>query len=68
MEPYIEAHSHVWTPDLGDYPLAKGFTVADTKPPSFTAEELLAHRRPAGVGGVSLIQMSFFEFDKSFQI
>ena len=68
MEPYIDAHSHIWTPDLAHYPLAEGFTVEGMKPPSFTAEELLAHCRPAGVGRVNLIQMSFYEFDNSYML
>jgi predicted TIM-barrel fold metal-dependent hydrolase len=67
-EPYIDAHSHIWTPDVHHYPLAKGFTVADMKPKSFTAEELLAHCRPAGVGRVNLIQMSYYEFDNSYML
>src|SRR5207253_6176493 len=67
-EPYIDAHSHIWTPDVGHYPLAQGFTVADMKPRSFTAEELLAHCRPAGVGRVNLIQMSFYGFDNSYML
>jgi predicted TIM-barrel fold metal-dependent hydrolase len=68
IEPYIDAHSHVWTPDVGHYPLAEGFTVADMKPPSFTAEELLKHCRPAGVGRVNLIQMSFYRFDNRYML
>jgi predicted TIM-barrel fold metal-dependent hydrolase len=68
MEPYIDAHSHVWTPDVGHYPLAKGFTVADMKPRSFTAEELLEQCRPAGVGRVNLIQMSYYEFDNRYML
>ncbi len=68
MEPYIDAHSHIWTPDVGHYPLAEGFAVADMKPRSFTAEELLGHCRPAGVGRVNLIQMSFYEFDNSYML
>lgn len=67
-EPYIDAHSHIWTPDVAHYPLAKGFTVADMKPRSFTAEELLAHCRPAGVGRVNLIQMSYYEFDNRYML
>jgi predicted TIM-barrel fold metal-dependent hydrolase len=77
-EPYIDAHSHVWTPDVKRYPLARGWTVDDMKPPSFTAEELLAQCRPAGVGRVNLIQMSFYcprassgndhEFDNSYML
>jgi predicted TIM-barrel fold metal-dependent hydrolase len=68
MEPYIDAHSHIWTPDLGHYPLAEGFAKADMKPPSFTAEELLAQCRPAGVGRVNLIQMVFYGFDNRVAI
>jgi predicted TIM-barrel fold metal-dependent hydrolase len=59
-EPYIDAHCHIWTPDVAHYPLGPGFTVEDMKPKSFTAEELLAICRPAGVGRVNLIQMSFY--------
>jgi predicted TIM-barrel fold metal-dependent hydrolase len=68
LEPYIDAHSHIWTPDVAHYPLAKGFRVSDMKPPSFTAEQLLGHCRPAGVGRVNLIQMSFYEFDNSYML
>jgi predicted TIM-barrel fold metal-dependent hydrolase len=68
LEPYIDAHSHVWTPDVAHYPLAKGFTVADMKPGSFTAEELLATCRPAGVGRVNLIQMSYYRFDNRYML
>jgi predicted TIM-barrel fold metal-dependent hydrolase len=67
LEPYIDAHSHIWTPDLAHYPLTEGFTVADMKPPSFTAEELLALCRPVGVGRVNLIQMSYYRFDNPFR-
>src|SRR5689334_5652409 len=38
------------------------------RPRSFTAEELLALCRPAGVGRVNLIQMSFYEFDNSYML
>jgi predicted TIM-barrel fold metal-dependent hydrolase len=67
-EPYIDAHSHIWTPDVAHYPLAPGFAVADMRPPSFTAEELLGHCRPSGVGRVNLIQMSFYGFDNSYML
>src|SRR5262245_14842671 len=52
----IDAHSHIWTRDVEHYPLAKGQTLDDLKPASFTAEELLALARPLGVGRVVLIQ------------
>jgi predicted TIM-barrel fold metal-dependent hydrolase len=67
-EPYIDAHSHIWTPDVAHYPLAEGFAATDMKPRSFTAEELLGHCRPAGVGRVNLIQMSFYEFDNRYML
>ena len=51
MEPYIDAHAHIWTPDVAHYPLAAGFKVSDMQPPSFTAQELLAHCVPPGSGG-----------------
>jgi predicted TIM-barrel fold metal-dependent hydrolase len=68
LEPYIDAHSHIWTPDVHHYSLARGFAVADMKPPSFTAQELLAQCQPSGVGRVNLIQMSFYEFDNSYML
>lgn len=68
LEPYIDAHSHVWTPDVHHYPLATGFTKPDMQPPSFTAEELLATCRPSGVGRVNLIQMSYYAFDNAYML
>lgn len=68
MEPDIDAHSHIWTPDTAHYPLAEGFQVGDMQPRSFTAEELLALCRPAGVGRVNLIQMSFYAFDNRYML
>jgi predicted TIM-barrel fold metal-dependent hydrolase len=67
-EPYIDAHSHIWTPDVAHYPLAAAYKVADMQPRSFTAEELLATCRPAGVGRVNLIQMSYYEFDNRYML
>jgi predicted TIM-barrel fold metal-dependent hydrolase len=54
--PYIDAHSHIWTRDIEKFPLAKGRTLKDLVPPSFTAEELLEMAHPVGVGKVVLIQ------------
>lgn len=68
LEPYIDAHSHVWTPDVAHYPLAADFTVADMQPKSFTAQELLELCRPAGVGRVNLIQMSYYGFDNRYML
>lgn len=65
---YIDAHSHVWTPDTEHYPLAPGFRRANMDPPSFTAEELLTHAKPVGVNRVVLIQMSFYGHDNSYML
>jgi predicted TIM-barrel fold metal-dependent hydrolase len=66
--PYIDAHAHIWTSDVARYPLAPGFAIEDMDLPSFTAEELLAHCRPAGVGRANLIQMVFYGFDNSYML
>ena len=65
---YIDAHVHVWTPDTARYPLAPGFTKEDMKPGSFTPEELFKHCKPAGVGRINLIQISFYGFDNSYML
>jgi len=67
-EGYIDAHVHVWTPDVARYPLASGFTREQMKPASFTPEELFAHTRPAGVSRIVLIQMSYYRFDNSYML
>jgi predicted TIM-barrel fold metal-dependent hydrolase len=65
---FIDAHVHVWTPDVSHYPLAPGFKKEDMKPASFTPEDLFKHSRPAGVDRVNLIQMSFYGFDNSYML
>jgi predicted TIM-barrel fold metal-dependent hydrolase len=65
---FIDAHVHVWTPDVSHYPLAPGFKKADVKPASFTPEDLFKHSRPAGVDRVNLVQMSFYGFDNSYML
>jgi predicted TIM-barrel fold metal-dependent hydrolase len=65
---FIDAHSHIWTPDTERYPLAAGFRRANMDPPSFTAEELCQHAIPVGVNRVVLIQMSFYGYDNSYML
>lgn len=65
---YIDAHVHVWTSDTTAYPLDEDYTKAAMQPPSFTAEELFEHCRPAGVQRVVLIQMNFYEFDNRYML
>jgi L-fuconolactonase len=64
---FIDAHSHVWSPEIDKWPLAKGQTKADLKPLSFTPEELFKLAEPAGVGRVVLIQHSVYHlFDNRY--
>lgn len=66
---FIDAHSHIWPPDDAKYPLAKGQTVADLDPPSFTDDELMAIAEPEGVNRVVLIQHSIYHgFDNSYLV
>jgi predicted TIM-barrel fold metal-dependent hydrolase len=65
---YIDAHVHVWTPDVAHYPLAAGFKKDDMRPASFTPEQLFKHARPAGVDRINLIQMSFYGFDNDYML
>jgi len=65
---YIDAHSHIWTPDTDHYPLAAGFRRANMEPASFTVDQLLGHMKPAGVSRCVLIQMSFYGWDNSYML
>lgn len=67
--PYIDAHSHVWSPDVKRWPLADGQTAADLKPASFTPEELFALAEKEKVGRVVLIQHTVYHgFDNTYLI
>jgi predicted TIM-barrel fold metal-dependent hydrolase len=67
--PYIDAHSHVWSPDTDRWPLAAGQTRDDLKPRSFTPEELFALAEPERVGRVVLIQHTAYHgFDNTYLI
>lgn len=56
MLPLIDAHSHLWSPDVQKWPLANKQTKADLAPPSFTPEELWKVAEPEKVGRAVLIQ------------
>jgi len=67
--PWIDAHSHIWTPDVDRFPLQPGMTIENLSPRSFNAEELMEIARPEGVGRVVLIQHPpFHGFDNSYLI
>jgi len=66
---YIDAHSHIWPPEVDKYPLANRQTKADLKPASFTDDELMALAKPEGVERVVLIQHSVYHlFDNSYLV
>jgi len=65
---WIDAHVHVWTPDVEKYPLARGYAVSDMRPPSFTPQQLFAHCQPEGVRRIVLIQMSYYQFDNRYML
>jgi predicted TIM-barrel fold metal-dependent hydrolase len=64
---FIDAHSHIWTRDVRNFPMAEGKTVADLAPPSFTAEELLQVAKPENVERVVLIcHHPYYGFDNRY--
>ena len=65
---FIDAHSHIWTPDTGHYPLAAGFRRANMDPRSFTFQELQEQMRPNALNRVVLIQMSFYGYDNRYML
>jgi predicted TIM-barrel fold metal-dependent hydrolase len=62
----VDAHVHVWSGDIGKYPLAPGFTMKDLWSPSYTAEQLRAHSDAAGVRRINLVQMTWYGLDHSY--
>jgi len=64
----IDAHVHVWTPDVEKYPLASGYAKKDMAPASFTPDALFAQCRPLGVSRITLIQMSYYRFDNRYML
>lgn len=65
---WIDAHVHVWTPDVESYPLSESFSVDDMRPKSFTPEELFVHANPSGVDRIVLIQMSYYRYDNRYML
>ncbi len=65
---YVDAHVHVWSPDVVRYPLGAKFKTDDMKPASFTPEQLFVHTRANGVAKIVLIQMNFYDYDNSYML
>ena len=57
---WIDAHSHIWTPDTSRFRLQQGVTTDDLAPRSFDDRELMTIARPLGVERVVLIQHTLF--------
>ena len=67
QRPVFDAHVHIWSGDTAKYPLAPGFEIEDLGSiPSFPAEELLRHARPAGVTMINLVQMTWYGLDHRY--
>lgn len=62
----IDAHVHVWTPDVASYPLAAGYATERMCPRGFTAEEFLSIAKIHGVCRAVLIQMDFYGNDNAY--
>ncbi|MCA9264162.1 MAG: amidohydrolase family protein [Planctomycetales bacterium] len=65
---FIDSHVHVWTDDVGQYPLARDYRVEDMRPARFTPQDLLTHASPCGVSRIVLIQMSYYGFDNAYML
>jgi predicted TIM-barrel fold metal-dependent hydrolase len=65
---YIDTHVHIWSSDRQKYPLGAGFQSQGINPEAYSADEILAHARPSGVGRVVLVQINFYGFDNSYML
>ena len=65
---YIDAHVHVWTPDIVRFPHDRKYAGPQFEPDSFTPEQVLALAKPRGVSRIVLIQMSFYGTDHSYML
>lgn len=64
---WIDAHSHIWTPDIASFPLKDAQQADALKPASFTDDELMAIASKVGVDRVVLIQHTGYHgFDNSY--
>ncbi len=63
---FIDAHVHVWTPDVKRYPPVPARAGKPLVVASFTPEEFFAQAQPCGVRRAVLIQYSYYGFDNSY--
>ena len=64
----IDAHSHVWTSDTDQYPLASAFGKSDLWLPSFTPEDHFIYSRLVGDVRINLVQMTWYGLDHRYII
>jgi len=62
----IDAHVHVWTPDVERHPFAPGFETKDFWRPSFTPEDHFRYSRSVGPVRINLVQMTWYGLDHSY--
>jgi predicted TIM-barrel fold metal-dependent hydrolase len=64
---YIDAHSHLWSPDRVHYPLRPGASEASVVPKGFTVGEFFSHARPEGVSRMVVVgHTGHFGFDAKY--
>lgn len=64
---WVDAHSHIWTPDVERFPLANGKAKQDLDPPTFTDAELMKIASLENVRRVVLIQHHIYHgWDNSY--
>jgi predicted TIM-barrel fold metal-dependent hydrolase len=64
---YVDAHSHLWSPDRVRYPLWPGAKEEDVQPKGFTVGEFFSLARPEGVTRVVVVGHTLhFRFDARY--
>lgn len=66
---YVDAHSHLWSPDRTHYPLLPTRKEEDVKPKGFTLGDFFQHASPEGVNRVVVVgHTGHFGTDASYLI
>lgn len=65
---WIDSHIHLWTKEVGEFPLAEGMTTVDLDPPDFTPEMYLEHATAAGIDRTIIVQTGYHQFDNSYAL
>jgi len=64
---YVDAHSHLWSPDRAHYPLRPGAKEEDVVPKGFEVGDFFSNARPEGVTRVVVIGHTLhFGFDATY--